>query len=180
MPSALVWTASALVVATFLWAAAAKVLSFRNWRRALAGYRLPLSTPLEGVVAAAVPFVEFGAATTILFVSLKGGAALSLSLLALFCAAILRARTAAGDRLPCGCFGRDEERDYRAMLARNGLLGAACGVILLGSQEGDLVSGAEAPSGSEILPLVLVGAGVVVASWTVRQAMGSMRGREHS
>jgi hypothetical protein len=179
MPDPLVWTASALVVATFLWAAAAKVVSFRNWRRALGGYGIPFPGRLEDVAAAAVPVVELGAATTILFVSVKGGAALSLSLLALFCAAILRARTTAGDRLPCGCFGRNEERDYRALLARNALLGAACGVALLGSQKGDLVSGVEAPSGSEILPLVLVGAGVVVALWTVRQAMGSMRRREH-
>lgn len=178
MPPALVWTASSLVVATFLWAAVAKAVNFRGWRRALGGYRLP--RPAEPLAAVGVPVVELACAATILFASIKAGAALSLSLLALFCAAILRARTGAGDRLPCGCFGGAEARDYRAMLARNGLLGAACGVILLGPEEGALLSSVEAPGASEILPLVLVGAGVVVASWTVRQAMGSMRRREHS
>ena len=178
MPPALLWTAAALIVATFLWAAAAKAVGFRAWRRALAGYRLPNGA--EPLVAVAVPTVELACAAAILFLSVKTGAALALFLVAVFCAAILRARASTGDRLPCGCFGGNEERDYRSMLLRNGLLGAACGIVLIGSQEGALVSSVEAPSGSEILPLVLVGAGVVVASWTVRQAMGSMHRREHS
>jgi hypothetical protein len=178
MPPALIWTAAALLVATFLWAATAKAVGFRAWKRALALYRVPQG--IQPLVAPAVPAVELACAAAILFLSIKAGAALALFLVAVFCAAILRARSAAGDTLPCGCFGGDEERDYRAMLLRNGLLGAACGVVLIGSQEGALVTSVEAPSGSEILPLVLVGAGVAVASWMVRQAMGSMHRRGHS
>jgi hypothetical protein len=164
--------AAILLVTTFVAAGAAKLIRYSNWRSALDEYRLPQA--LAGSIAVGVPLAELGVVALLVSLSLAAGAAASLALLALFSAAIARVATVRGRRVPCGCFGGDRSRDYRLLLARNAALCLACAVILLGGIEGSLV---DSVSGSDLLPVALVTAGVAVIVALAMQMTGSLRGR---
>src|SRR6476646_5574020 len=111
----------------FLLAAAGKLLRFRDFRRALAGYRL--ARPV-GVVAVVVPAAEL--ATGLALVSgLQTAGWAALALLAAFSAA-LAVELADGNRPPaCGCLpGAGPPGPWA--LARNGALAAAAVAVGLG------------------------------------------------
>lgn len=170
--------AAALVATAFAWAAIAKGLNFSAWSTALGRYGIDDRLRRVGLVA--VPAAEIAAAIVTLFVHARAGAALSTALLAVFSLALLRARWVSGDRLPCGCFGKASERDYRLMLARNAALGGlAAFVLIFGPRDGAL-TGYAAPDATDVLPVLLVVVGVALAVWTARATLGGWRKRELS
>lgn len=162
MPEIAVRAAIYVLAATFLWSAAAKVLNYSGWRSTLRRYRLGRFEP---IVAVGAPVAEAAAAAGVLAGPLKAGAAAILALLAAFSAAIVRLHRLEGNRLPCGCFGRTKERDFRVMLARNVLLASLASAILLSDREVDPFEGIGAPDGAETVAALLTIAGVVAGIW---------------
>lgn len=168
MPAAVYPLAAAALGLVFAWSGVAKVLRFSRWRAALDGYGLSGVGP---ALALAVPLVELAVPALMLSSRSRAGAALALGLLALFSAAILRARAARGDRLPCGCFGGADERDYRMMLARNATLGLLAAVVLARGRDLQPLEDLGAPDAADIVPVVLVVVGVVMIVWLLKVAL---------
>lgn len=152
---------------TFGWAAAAKVFRFGSWRGALLRYRLP--APAFAAAAVVVPVAEVAIAVSIVAGLARPGAALTIALLSAFTAAIARARAITGDKVPCGCFGKMTERDYRVVLGRNVLLGMAAAVVLLRAGDHSPLEGFAAPQAAEIVPAALVVTGIALILWIVSQ-----------
>ena len=166
---------AALLAATFAWAALAKVVRWSRWRAALEGYELP---PLLRVGAlGGVPVVEAGAAALLLAGLTRVGAALTIALLACFSAALFYARERRGGRVPCGCFGRATDRDYRVLLLRNGALGVLAASLLASRRDLSPARGWAAPSGGDLLPAALVAGGVALVAWTLWQVGSSLGDR---
>lgn len=170
-------TVAWLLVLAFSWAGLAKLLRFGRWRAALSGYGF--YGGVEKAVALGVPLVELGVVVLLLFGPARAGAALVLALVALFSLAILNARSVRGDRLPCGCFGGRSERDYRLLLIRNAVLGAAAGAMLLVGRDGSLRA-APGPETSDALPALLTFAGIVLAAWMLRHVGNSLDRKQQS
>lgn len=164
--------AAILLVTTFAAAGAAKLIRHSGWRSALAGYGLPAAwtTPISFLV----PLVELAVVSVFLFASRSLGSALSLVLLSSFSAAIARAGMARGGRVPCGCFGTDKSRDYRWLLARNGVLAAAAAIVLVADVESAFV---DELATAELAPLLLVIAGIASITALAAQLAGPLRGR---
>jgi uncharacterized membrane protein YphA (DoxX/SURF4 family) len=171
MPDPLLRVAAAVLGVTFVWAALAKIARWGSWRAALRGYDLPGAA--AAVAAPAVPVVEGVAAALLLLGRTKIGAALTVALLAGFSAALLHARQRKGNRLPCGCFGRATERDYRLMLLRNAAIGVLAASLLLAGDDVWFARGVARPSPDELVPALLVVAGLALCLWLVRHALGS-------
>ena len=155
----------------FAWAAVAKLVGFASWRSALAGYRLPEG--LERPLAVAVPLVELALAVSLFAGATRVAAAGSLAVLTLFSLAIVRARSLQGTRLPCGCFGANKQRDYRLMLARNTVLAAGAGALLVYGQ--DVPGYPSAPSNDAWVAAALVVVGVVLVVWLFVSVRSGMR-----
>ncbi len=157
-----------LLAAALGWAALAKASRPGAWRAALPVYRIPAA--LTGPVALLVPLAEAGAAALLVLGgdATKAGAALSVALLAAFSLAVLRAQRLQGDRLPCGCFGGRDSRDYRLMLVRNAGLGLVAAVVLL-VPDVDLDL-----SRPDVVPAVLAALGVTLIVW-LSSALRSLR-----
>ncbi|MGH2675482.1 MAG: MauE/DoxX family redox-associated membrane protein, partial [Actinomycetota bacterium] len=159
--------AAVVVAAAFGWAAGAKVIGSRAWRRALAAYRLPAS--LEMFAAWAIPAAEAGVAVAILTGAVALGAGLALVLLLAFSIAIARARRSHGDRLPCGCFGGGGSWSAGALLARNAGLACLAAVV---PASGGVVPRFPTIGAGDAVPALLAatGAGLagVVITWTTR------------
>ena len=177
MPDSLLLVLELTLALTFAWAVAAKLVHWSTWTSSLSAYGI--SDGLTLLVALLVPLAESIVAVLILFGPIRVGLAATLLLVSTFSLGILRARARRGDRLPCGCFGQTEARDYRVLLVRNAFLGALAGVALTTGVSEPIASLAELPSSTEILPAVLVAGGVVLASWLGWQII-SMRRKEHS
>lgn len=173
MPVSVVILAASVVVASFGWAAVAKVTGFDRWRRALTAYRLP---HIEFLARLGVPVAEFGVAVLVIMGPLKVAGALALGLLAGFSAAILRAQSSSGNRLPCGCFGSANERDFRLMLLRNASLALPTGVLSV-SGGGGLLDRLESMSPADVVPLALVVLGIGLLGWMIRGLTGSLSTR---
>lgn len=168
--------AALLLAATFSWSAVIKALRPRLWRQTLARYRLP--SPLGGAALFGAPMLELAVAGGILAGLVHAGSALALGLLAAFSLAVLRLRSIEGDRLPCGCFGKTDARDYRAILARNAALAGAAALALMAPRDARVLSGLAAPGASELLPALLVLLGIALALWlaiTVASSLGKGR-----
>jgi hypothetical protein len=174
MPEVTGRIAALLLGFLFLWAAAAKVLRWHAWVRALTTYSIGR---WESLVRVVVPAAELLVGILLIAGAARVGAALALAMLAAFCLAVLRARALRGDRLPCGCFGRDERRDYRTMLLRNCLLGGLAAVVLL-TETAPPLDGVRVPGAGEVLPAILVGVGVLLAAWVAWETiLSSKRGK---
>lgn len=152
---------------TFAWAALTKLTRFASWRSALVAYRLP-SGPFAAALVA-IPVAEAGVSVSVFVGLVRPGAALAIAMLSLFTAAIARARAITGDRVPCGCFGGLKDRDHRVLLVRNALLGVAAGVVLVRAGDDVPLSGLGTPTTSELVPAVLVVAGVALILWLLSQ-----------
>ena len=158
---------AALVALMFASAGVAKVRRFARWRRSLAAYRSPAGSSVA--VAVAVPIAELTVPILVATGRTAAGSTVALILLAAFSVAILRARLTAGDRLPCGCFGGHERRDYRLLLGRNlGLAGLAAAGM---AGPAPVFPALRLPAPSELLPAVLVAAGLLCVVWTGRGLM---------
>ncbi|MDQ5816057.1 MAG: hypothetical protein M3516_07185 [Actinomycetota bacterium] len=168
--------AGSLLAAAFAWAAIAKLANRRAWTRALEGYGLARST--QAVALWGVPLAEAAIIVVLLAFSARAAAALTVALLASFSLALLRAKEIRGDRLPCGCFGKATDRDYRLMLLRNAGLGVMAAIVLLSGPEEGLLVEAATPGASELAPAALALAGVLLAWWTVSQTMSVWRKKE--
>ena len=151
------------LAAVMVWAAVAKVANAHAWTVALGVHVRP--GPQRTIVAAAVPAAEVGAAALLLLDPHTGGA-VALALLATFTAALVRARAVAGDRLPCGCFGRARTRDVRLSLARNAGL-AALALLALVAPPAPLPDLA-LPRGTELLPAGLAAVGLTLIALFAR------------
>ena len=161
-----------VLVPVFLWAGAVKLLRPGRWREALGVYRLP--SVAEPIVFVAAPIAELAVAVLILAGATKAGGALAVALLCGFCAALLRARSKEGDRLPCGCFGGNRTVDYRILLARNLLL-LVPALLLLVLPNGSL---ADLARTVDPLPVVLIVVGALVIGWTAFEVARALtRGR---
>jgi hypothetical protein len=174
MSDTVVRIVTAALAGLWLWAALAKALRWAAWRKALAGYGL--SAGLERFAAGATPIAELGVAAALLSPTPRAGAALSVALLAAFSLLVVRGRLLQGEKLPCGCFGGARERDYRSMLARNGLLGFMSAVVLVARHDGAPFDGISLPGASEVLPALLIALGVIVAAWMAYQFASARRG----
>jgi hypothetical protein len=165
--------AAALLALLFAWAAAAKVIRFGSWRSELEGY--DLRRPLRHVALGGVPLLEGAVVALVLVGELPPAGALCIAAVSAFSLAILRRRSVEGDRFPCACFGRSTTRDYRVMLTRNLLVAVLGVVVVLGGSGVSVLEGLRAPGPGELLPAVLVVAGVTLITWMVVQASTSLR-----
>src|SRR5919106_1142731 len=173
MPEVTARLATLGLAALLAWAAMVKVVRWDAWRAALADYRLPHRLELVG--AAGTPVVEFGVVALLLSPAPRAGAALAVALLAAFSLVVLRGRSVHGEKLPCGCFGRSRERDYRTMLVRNALLGILAAIVLIADRDESALAGLSLPNGRELVPALLIALGVIVAGWTAYQVMNTAR-----
>jgi hypothetical protein len=157
--------ASAVVAATFAWAAASKAFTWRRWRRTLAAHRLPAW--LDQLAAPGVPIAESAIAALALLGLRTASAALALALLGVVSAEVIRVRSVAGGRVPCGCFGGRKELDPTVALGRNAVLAAAAVVTLVGVSDGAVVSWPGAPGRADLVPAGLAAGAILVALLTV-------------
>ena len=177
MPDPLPWILQAVVALTFAWAAAAKLIRWSTWTSSLAAYGVPQG--LRAPLAVLVPALEVAVPALMVAGETKSAMAVAIALLSGFSLAVLVARARTGDRLPCGCFGGTEERDYRLMLIRNSLLGGLAGLVLVAGPEDGFVTSGDAPPARELVPVLLVAVGVLLLVWMLRHATSLMRRREH-
>lgn len=164
--------ASVILAAVLAWSAASKVLRWGDWGVLLTRYRL-------GRLAAAtrvfVPICEAALAGALIAgVGRTAGAAV-LVLIVVFSAAVLRLRALEGDRLPCGCFGRTTQRDYRITLARNALLSSLALLVTFGPHAEPL-NELSMPRGADVLPAALIVSGIGAALWLGLSVARSLRG----
>lgn len=169
MPEIAIRVLALALSATFAWSAFVKGWRFDDWRTVLAGYRL--GAPIELAARFLVPITEVAVTGTLLAGAVRLGAAASLLLLTAFSIAILRARALQGDKLPCGCFGATKIRDYRFSLVRNAGFAILAAALLLRGEDGSPLAGFAAPSGSETIAVVLIGAGGALIAWMVWSVM---------
>ncbi len=159
----------ALILAgVFVWAGVAKLLAWRPWRAAVGRYHLgAIATP----VAVATPVAELALAWLILTGPSRLAGVACIGAAALFSLAILRAKGLHGQRVPCGCFGGDKERDFRTMLVRNLGIGVLGALLAIGRPEGGAFWGGDAQlSGGGALPFVLALLGVGLGAWLLYEA----------
>jgi hypothetical protein len=152
-----------VLAAVFGWAAAAKVLRREAWVGALPAYGLG---PLERPAAVAVPVLEAAVAALVVAGLAPTAGIVALVLTAAFSVAIVRARARVGDRLPCGCFGRTGRREVRLVLFRNAALAGLAAMVWVSPTGAPTF---RAPTASEVVPAVLVGAGAFLAGAMLRE-----------
>lgn len=160
---------ASLLALIFAWAAVAKIARFDAWSTALSGYGLP--GPLAPAARFGTPLLEAAVAVLLVAGAVSAGAVLALALSVAFCAAILRARSRLGKRLPCGCFGGRSAHDYRGMLALDlGLALAAAAVLASGDAAAPALLDPRAAA-----PGLLAIGGIALAGWVGVQATAAMR-----
>jgi uncharacterized membrane protein YphA (DoxX/SURF4 family) len=175
----LLLAARLLLGAVFVLAGAAKLLDRAGAERALHEFGVParLARPLRTVL----PLVELAAAAALLArVSARWGALVALALLALFSVAI--ARTVSQGRHPdCHCFGQLHSAPAdRAALARNTVLAAIAGFILVAgwSDPGVSAAGWFVRVGPATLAALAAGVAVIALqgwfSWQLLRQQGRL------
>jgi hypothetical protein len=157
--------AAAIVAVAFGWAATAKLVAWRHWRIALAGYGLPPS--LEGRASWAVPVVEASVVLLTLLGRQRGAAAVAAVVLLLVTVALLRIAHRDGGRVACGCFGGRGSIDVRVAVLRNVGLTVAAAVSWAGAGPDPAL---RVPTGTDVLPALLVAASLLVAALTAWRA----------
>jgi hypothetical protein len=155
---------AAALALVFGWAAGAKVFGFRSWSRSLEAFGLGR---LRRTVAAGVPLAELAVPALVVSGHPAAAGTWALVLLAGFSAGLVRARLLQGPDVPCGCLGRAKRRDYRLLLARNGLLASVGAAVALRPPAARSVLGV--PGSTEVLPAALVGLAVLAAALMLRE-----------
>lgn len=165
--------AAAVLAVAFGVAGLSKVARRRAWRRALTSYELPASVERAGAVG--VPIVELGVPILVVLGFASTAGFVSLLLLVAFSVVIVLGRLRLGTRLDCGCFGSVAARDYRALLGRNVALAVAASVAWRLGVDESVAGLPAAPQGADLIPAVLVVAGLGLAIWVGAQAMAIVR-----
>ncbi len=168
--------AAGVVAGAFAWAAVAKLVDRRGWRRTLTGYGL--SPAVRRGAELGIPPAELGVPVAALLGSPRVAASLALILLGLFSIAIVRARVVGGRRaIACGCSGGARTRDFRLLLGRNAVLAVAAWACMR-TQASALLHWPGAPEQDGLLPfmLALLG-GLVGLSTAWRSTAWLSRGR---
>lgn len=165
--------AAAILSLAFGTAALVKIARPERWRRTLASHGIPV--PLQGPVAVGVPLVEIAVAAMPV-VGLRSSAGLAAGVvLVAFSAAILIARARSGPRLACGCFGGSTTRDYRLLLARNGLLLAVAALAWRNGSDAWVGGALASPSPADAVPITLVLLGSALIVWAGFRAWIELR-----
>jgi hypothetical protein len=166
--------AAATLTVAFAAAGLSKVIGSRRWRRALRAYAIP--QPLERVALVGVPAAELVVAVLPPLGVPETAGLGAVALLAAFSMAIVVARIRRGPQLACGCFGGVATRDYRVLLARNALLGAAAIVAWVAGVDRASVGSLSMPRGDEVLPAALAIGGLVLSAWVGASGVRWLRG----
>jgi hypothetical protein len=161
--------ATATLALAFAWAAASKAFDLGGWRRTLAAHRLPRG--VETAATFAVPTAE--ALVPVLVAAGWSPAAglWALALLVSFTAESVRVWRRFGPEVPCGCFGGREAVPPSTLLLRNAALAALALVTGLRPPPAPVLSWPGWPAPNEILPMVLVIAGLGMAGFTAWAAI---------
>jgi hypothetical protein len=160
--------ASATLGFVFGWAAAAKIVGWRRWRRTLEDHALPHW--LRDLAAWAVPTAEASVVLLTVLGERRAAAALALALLAGFTVEVARIRAHLGRAVPCGCFGGRRTADVRTMVARNAGLAALAVVAFAGAVDAAVLTWPGRPGPGEFLPMVLATGAIAVAVFAAWQA----------
>jgi hypothetical protein len=165
------WTqlAVAALALAFAWAALAKVLAPRRWRRTLDAHALP--SPLARVARWGVPVAESLVPALVLLGRPAAAAAWALALLAGFTAEVLRIRRGGG-RVPCGCFGSRTSVGTSSALRRNAALAAVAVVVGAFGEPSSPIGWPGSPEGGDVVPFIVT-LGAVLASALVAWRAGS-------
>jgi hypothetical protein len=131
-----------------------KLARFRAWRATIRSQGLP--QPIEMLALPLVPVAEVAVPVLALSGRTKQSAVLAAALLIVFSAAVVRGRFRLGGKIPCGCFGKREVRDYRTLILRNMALGMTAAIVLTEKPGKHLLAGLRGPHLSEAVPAVLV------------------------
>jgi len=174
MPVAAVSAFSFALALVFAWAGIAKILRFSEWRAALVAYRLPVR--IRALAVAGVPLLEGAVVALLIAGATRAGAALTVALVASFSLALQRAQPSDDGRLPCGCFGKTKDRDYRLMLVRNALIAAVAGLLLIFGSDVGFLEGISSPGWDELLPAALGLVGVILGGWLIYESTASLKG----
>jgi hypothetical protein len=156
--------ASVVLAVIFGYAAISKIVRPGSWRASLGAYRLGR---LEPAAAWVVPSSELIVAGLCLTRFRVAGAGAAVVLICAFSAAIIRTGRR---KLPCACFGKGGSQDRWGLLARNILL-TALALTVLFSYDSRL----GLPTVREVLPALLVGAGVIAGALTIRLTRSPLR-----
>ena len=171
VPAPVFTLAAWILTVTFGWAAIAKFVGGPAWPSAVT--RFGFRGPAAQIIVFAVPAAEITVVVLFVIGALRPAAALTLALIAAFSAAITRAVVVNGRRVPCGCFGKTTDRDYRLLVLRNGALGVVAALVLAGPPQASL----RPPVGADVIPLALALVGAIVVGWAGAQTASALRRR---
>jgi hypothetical protein len=167
--------AAAVLGAAFGWSAGAKIARPASWRRVLAADGMPPWLQRTSMIA--VPVAEVAIVGLVVVGMHRTAGIVALAILAVFSAAILRARRRFGNVVACGCFGTSVGRDYRILLLRNALLAGAASIAVLGGVDAPRVGVPGLPTFGDALPAALAVTGIAVAAWVLASSLRSLRVR---
>lgn len=156
----------------FAWSGLTKILRPQRWRQDLRVYRLPW--PLRALGFLVLPWAELSIGGLTLAGYPRVAAWLAVILLAIFSAAIVRARIVVGsNRLACGCFTGNAVHDYRVMLLRNGVLIGLAFIVLV---SGNLLGKSSILSPEPARTLAMLGGLTLAAlAWMLVQVQARLR-----
>jgi hypothetical protein len=159
---------AALLAGVFGWAAAAKTIAHRRWRRALAAHQLPRA--FEGLATWGTPIAEALVPALVVLGYGRAASAWALLVLAAFSIELVRVRARVGPSVPCGCFGGRSTIDAGRLWTRNAALAAVALLVVAFGADAPAVEWPGRPGPGEALPMVLAIVGVAVTGWTAWRA----------
>ena len=169
--------AAAILAAVFTWAATSKMWTPERWRRALATYGMPPT--VERVAAWSVPLGETLVPVLVVAGLPRMAAVWAAALLTSFSFALVRARRRMGNGVPCGCLGGRGSVRFRSAVARNALLLAIAGSVVVLGTDVPVSWLPGIPGLSDALPLTLA-LGALLASGVVAWRASAWLGRERN
>ncbi len=164
------WELGAAALAlVFAWAAAAKLLAPRRWRRALDAHALP--GPVRRVARWGVPTAEALVPALVVLGRPRAATLWALALAGAFTLELLRIRHRADGRVPCGCFGARSTVRISTAILRNAALAAVAVLMAIRGPEGDPLGWPGAPAAPDLVPFALVLGSIVAAGVLVWRAV---------
>jgi hypothetical protein len=167
--------AAAALGAAFAWSAGVKLVRPASWSRALAAYGLARWVERTSLIG--VPVAEAAIVGLVVLGMHRTAGVAALVMLAVFSAAILRARRRFGDAVACGCFGTSEPRDYRILLLRNAVLAGVASIAAVGGSDAPRLTLPGLPTAGDTLPAALAVTGLALTAWVLTSSLRSLRTR---